>query len=56
MLDSMLCALGPLVYMTSFIPDVKGIESGQMVMVMRTRDFFLLFLSPSGFYFFEFGK
>ena len=27
----MLCALGPLVYMTSFIPGLKGIDSEQMV-------------------------
>ena len=31
MLDSMLCALGPLVYMTSFIPGLKGVDSEQMV-------------------------
>lgn len=31
MLDSLLCALGPLVYMTSFIPELKTIEPEQMV-------------------------
>ena len=31
MLDSMLCALGPLIYMTSFVPQMKAIEPKDMV-------------------------
>jgi len=31
MLDSLLCALGPLLFMTSYVPEMKSIDSEQMV-------------------------